>query len=109
MDNKDELLNQQLQELKTSYQQELPEKLAEIGDLWQQATIHWSTETLSALRTCLHRISGSAGSFGYRDLGVSAAKAEQLLKQYSDTEGIPESSQVKLLTTALEQVLQYQK
>lgn len=107
MDNEEELFKQQLQELTACYQQELPERLAEVRDLWQTITLSWSRQTLTALSTCLHRISGSAGSFGYRDLSACAAKAEQLLKPYDKTGTVPDSNQLKTLTTALQQVFQY--
>ncbi|WDD99775.1 Hpt domain-containing protein [Thalassomonas actiniarum] len=107
MDKKEELLKQQLQELKASYQQELPERLSEIRDLWQKITMNWSRQSLTALCTCLHRISGSAASFGYPELSVSAAKAEQLLKSYDNTDNIPDSNQLQTLTSALQQVFQY--
>ena len=84
MDNKEASLTQQLQELKDFYKQELPGKLAEISHLWQILTVNWSTEALSNLLDCLHRISGSAGSFGYHDLGTKAAKVQQLLKHYNE-------------------------
>ncbi|WP_281555835.1 Hpt domain-containing protein [Thalassomonas sp. RHCl1] len=107
MDNKEELLKQQLQELKAGYQQELPERLAEIKDLWQKIAIRWSGQNLTALSTCLHRISGSAASFGYPELGTCAAKAEQLLKPYDKADRPPDSSQLQILTSALQQVFQY--
>ncbi|WDE12581.1 Hpt domain-containing protein [Thalassomonas haliotis] len=107
MDNKEELLKQQLQELRTSYQQELPARLAEVKALWQKITINWSSQSLTALHTSLHRISGSAGSFGYPELGACAAKAEQLLKPYDKTDSPPDGSQLQTLTSALQQVFQY--
>ena len=107
MDNKEELLKQQLQELQSSYRQELPQRLAEIKALWQKLTTHWSQPSLTTLSTCLHRISGSAGSFGYPDLGACAANAEQLLKPYTNTASIPDSSQQQTMTTAMQQVFHY--
>ena len=107
MDNKEELLKQQLQELKASYQQELPARLSEIKELWQTITTSWSRQSLTTLSTCLHRISGSAATFGYPELSTCAAKAEQLLKPYDKAENSPDSSQLQILTSALQQVFQY--
>ncbi|WDE06114.1 Hpt domain-containing protein [Thalassomonas viridans] len=108
MDNKEELLNQQLEELKDCYRQELPQRLAEVKSLWQQATAAWSARPLTELCTSLHRISGSAGSFGYRELSAFAAKAELLLKPYSKTGNAPDNNELDILNTAIEQVVRYE-
>ena len=72
---------QELQALKDSYADQLPQKLAEIDALW--ATLvddGWDEETFKTLHRMVHSMAGSAQVFGFTAMGKSARELEMLLK-----------------------------
>lgn len=56
-----------------------PKKLSKLHELLATAKEHPSQETFDALRADLHKISGSAGSYGFVKLGEASRQAEELL------------------------------
>ena len=55
-------------------------------------------EEVSTLRNHLHKLAGSAGTFGYPDLGVQARKLEQLAKACMDQHYLDASARLRLVT-----------
>ncbi|WOD11342.1 diguanylate cyclase [Pseudomonas sp. NyZ704] len=55
-------------------------------------------EELIGLRNSLHKLAGSAGTFGYPDLGLQARKLEQLAKTCIDQRALDASARLRLVT-----------
>lgn len=55
-------------------------------------------EELIDLRNSLHKLAGSAGTFGYPDLGLQARKLEQLAKTCIDRRALDASARLRLVT-----------
>lgn len=104
MDDKEQLFKQQLQELHDCYQNELPEKITEISTLWTQLSTNWNKESTLVLIGHLHRIAGSAGSFGFRLLGEYAREAQQDLLVFKEAETAPDSEQLKVVAAAIDKI-----
>jgi anti-anti-sigma factor len=68
------------QQLFEHYTQSLPEKLQTLEDLIQAAADHPSQESIERLKASLHKISGSAGTYGYVKAGEICKQLEQKLE-----------------------------
>ena len=72
---------QKLQELWEVYSAQLPAKLAEIERRWKALRAgEWSAAELQDFHRLVHGLAGSAGTFGYTQLGEKARLLEQALK-----------------------------
>jgi HPt (histidine-containing phosphotransfer) domain-containing protein len=72
---KERLVQQQ-----TKYLNSLPSKRARISSCWNLIQNEgWSYELLNDLRTEVHRLSGSAGSYGLNSLGAAAQNLDRML------------------------------
>ena len=77
-------LEDELQKLKKSYVEYLPEKIKEIQNLWNNQVNNGQPETLEELHIMIHSIAGSAGTFGFDDMGKVAHSADNILKDYRE-------------------------
>ncbi|MDJ0806296.1 MAG: EAL domain-containing protein [Gammaproteobacteria bacterium] len=79
---------QQLQALSVTFKQKLPGRFAELrsaaSGLTPEATEQQTLQALSELGLLAHRLAGSAGTFGFTDLGVAARHLEGLCGTTSD-------------------------
>ncbi len=72
---------QELQALKASYAEQVPEKLAQIDELWGALVDQgWQAETFKTLHRTIHSMAGSAPVFGFGEMGQRARELEVLLK-----------------------------
>ena len=63
----------------------LPGKQARINRYWSEVRSGgWHAGQLEKLRTEIHRLSGSAGSYGLDDLGAVAQKLDRMFSSGSD-------------------------
>jgi diguanylate cyclase (GGDEF)-like protein len=70
-----------LQELWEVYSAQLPRKLEEIERRWKALQAgNWSSSELQEFHRLVHGIAGSAGTFGYTQLGEKARLLEQAIK-----------------------------
>lgn len=68
------------------YLDSFPKKQAELEDHWDQVLASdWGADSLACLRTPVHRLAGSAGSYGLNELGRAARQLDTLLKNVSPT------------------------
>jgi HPt (histidine-containing phosphotransfer) domain-containing protein len=73
---------QELQkQLLRRYFDSLPEKRTQLADAWAvvQASA-WSADSLARLKTPVHRLAGSAGSYGLEEVGWAARALDASLK-----------------------------
>ena len=74
------------------YLDSLGAKKLRIQDCWK--TIQsggWTQDRLSTLRTAVHRLSGSAGSYGLNDLGKAAQDLDRTLAMEAEMSSMSES------------------
>ncbi len=75
-----ETLDQSLQALRTKYAEKLPRVLSQIDDLWAALNLQWQVERLDELHARIHKVAGSAGSFGFNELSRVARELEIFLQ-----------------------------
>jgi two-component system OmpR family response regulator len=76
-------LAQSLQALNSAYAEKLPERLQEIAEALQQCVERPDDASrLDMLLLKLHSLSGTAGTFGFAELGLRATEMEVLLKNF---------------------------
>jgi diguanylate cyclase (GGDEF)-like protein len=66
-------------------QQELPELAGKARQLLQADDVESQQHLLSSLRDQLHKLAGSAGTFGFNGLGLQARELEQQAEQWLDS------------------------
>ncbi len=71
-------LSPALQKLMAQFGEQLPDKLAEIRRL-HEACEGSDDQTLQDYYTAVHRIAGSAGSYGYREVSETARLLDRFL------------------------------
>lgn len=71
-----------IDELHLRYHAALAEKAAELEALWPLPTSSPARERIAPLRQLLHKLAGSAGSYGYADIGAQARLLEQWLSAW---------------------------
>lgn len=65
----------------------LPEKHASFEASWDQVRVsQWSPEPLAQLGTLAHKLAGSAGSYGFEELGALALKLDVALDNSKSTQ-----------------------
>lgn len=74
-------LEQTLKALREDYAENLPTALATIHKLWAALQEQWQVETLDEFYTRIHKIAGSAGSFGFNELSQVARELEVFLQE----------------------------
>src|SRR5207245_6726633 len=70
----------ELEALREAYTADLPQQLAGIALAVHQLRVAPSSAALrGVVRRCAHRVAGTAGSFGYDDIGDACARTEQVV------------------------------
>lgn len=70
-----------LEKLREDYKTKLPEKISELNGIYKKLTKSFSQEELKNFYIKVHNLHGTAGTFGYPELGEIAAQLEKLIKQ----------------------------
>jgi chemotaxis protein histidine kinase CheA len=79
---------QRIAALFQSYREELPDRIAELEELWQQLKQGWDAELAVNLDHACHGLAGSAATFGFAAVGDVARAVEHILKPVIDGEVI---------------------
>ena len=90
--NKQQQINAALLEIKQQYTERLPGDLAKLQQLAEKLTKQSDESLLSELHYGLHKISGSAGSFGLKRLGSRARELEIQVKRWCEQKNMPQQS-----------------
>lgn len=91
--------------LTRKYLESLPGKKAGIQASWKEVqSSDWDKGALAELRILVHRLAGSAGSYGLENLGVAASSLDESLKPGTVTPALRQSirQQLNELLEALE-------
>lgn len=73
-------INEKLQALFDSYAKRLPDKLSALKLLWANLLASYDQQKLQEFHRVVHSLCGSAGTYGYTELGKSARQLEIYLK-----------------------------
>lgn len=76
----DSKAKQKLQELFTLYAQRLPQKIEHIEHHWCDLLRNWDTNRFKDFHREVHSLGGSAGTYGYDELGKTAKLMDSYLK-----------------------------
>lgn len=104
-------MNNSFDALFERYRQTLPEKLVALEELAGRLP-GVDIEVVRELRLSAHRIAGSAGSYGYPDLGDAARRVEDAINDTSTANWADPAfrarvgSQLQALRTVLERLIQ---
>lgn len=75
-----------LQQMRDNYKQSLPAKKAELEAAWAACMqADWEEESVAALKTLAHKLGGSAGLYGFDDLGKAARALDLSLLEAGST------------------------
>ena len=88
MSTPQEQFQQFLDQQRADYQRALPEKLAHLQTLWAAVDAGAAPPALAELERLAHTLAGTAGTLGFRDLGLAAKSLELLLTQASEGSGV---------------------
>ena len=79
----DAALDEVLKALRGDYLIELPDRVAEMNEFFDKARsdVEKQVEWLTEAHTIAHRLAGTAGSYGFAELGRAAAELDQYLKK----------------------------
>jgi len=80
MDSLPPQVQERLQQLSAQFRAGLPNKLAEIRGLWNRST-NGDVEALRSLRYQVHRLAGSAATFGFDEITDRARGVEERVEQ----------------------------
>jgi HPt (histidine-containing phosphotransfer) domain-containing protein len=66
---------------RADYRRALPEKLAQLEALWQALDTEAAPPALDELTRQAHTLAGTAGTLGFREVGLAAKSLETLLAE----------------------------
>ncbi|MCH9613809.1 MAG: Regulator of RpoS [Chlamydiia bacterium] len=70
-----------LEDLKKEYEASIPEKISGVKDLIEKIVKEFSSENIETLKKELHKIAGSAGSYGHMEVSRFCKKMETSLEE----------------------------
>lgn len=98
-------LQKKLEALKQIYLQQLPDRADEIRRTWKELpTVSNKESTFQTLRNLIHRITGSAGTYGFEDLSHAARTLEYSLEEYDLNHFDPNSQNHERISRAIEEL-----
>jgi diguanylate cyclase (GGDEF)-like protein len=74
-----------LAKLREDYKNKLPNKIGEITSIWKNLIGESNSETLALFHRKAHSLHGTADTFGFMELGKTAARLESLAKSLIET------------------------
>ena len=101
----DDEFRQMLAAVSAEYRTELPDRIARIDALWELIIrgVH-SSQQMDELIRALHKIAGSAETFGLTAVGQAAAAVESRLEPYRDVQQRPDAECQAEITQLLERL-----
>lgn len=94
-----------LEQQRVDYRRTLPDKVAQMQALWAAADANTAPPALTELERLAHTLAGTAGTLGFRELGLAARSVEVLLADAAGR-GTPlsagQSSDIALALSALQ-------
>ena len=102
-----QIFQEKLQQMQTSFIKGLPARLAEIKETWQQVQNPESQEeSLHILHRLVHTITGSAGTFSLLNLGEEARNVENKIKDLVETKCPLTQRDISIVSSMLDNIAQ---
>ena len=76
-------MEEDIERLHERYRTSMAEKANELEALWPLPTSSPAKDRIPVLRQTLHRLAGSAGSYGFTEIGAQARLLEQWLSAFT--------------------------
>jgi len=95
--------------LNEKYRSKLPDRLAEIQSFWSKARENLDDDTVQKnFYRVVHSLAGSAGTFGFAEVGASARLLLNSIKEWQNEKGISNVliEQIEIRMNEFEQVVQ---
>ncbi|MGQ3890107.1 diguanylate cyclase [Legionella sp. CNM-1927-20] len=93
IDVMDEKIQNKLKALLTAYSRNLPNKIEQIEQAWQEQIAAFNQEKFKDFHRDVHSLCGSAGTYGYTELGKAARELEVFLKNVLDNQSLSAEEQ----------------
>lgn len=94
-----------LQKLRESFAAQLPEKLAQIGESWEQVKVLGAqSEETKKFALMLHTLAGSAPSFGFKEIGLIVREMEKLIKGIEGN-AVPAQEIINKMATQIDELI----
>ena len=77
----EEQMSEALRDLRASYREKLPDQLGELTDRLRASREPGGSEAFLQAREIAHRIAGTAGSYGFGDIGSALGRIEEALRE----------------------------
>ncbi|WP_430474379.1 Hpt domain-containing protein [Thalassospira lucentensis] len=77
-------LKSKLKKLQDDYANSIPEKLTEISDNWEQCESPQDEASIDRLIQSIHKLAGTAKTYGFSELGILANNAENELIDFQE-------------------------
>ncbi len=77
-------LKSKLKKLQDEYASSIPEKLSEISGHWENYQSDKDSQSIDQLINCVHKLAGTAKTYGFPDIGALASDAEDKLMSLQD-------------------------
>lgn len=100
MSEHSQAFERQMQAVRMQYQSRLGLEIQALGEYLKCLQGGQGRHMLGESRALLHRMAGSAGTFGMEQLGRQAAQLEDLLTPYVTSERLPDDAQLQSLLLA---------
>jgi chemotaxis protein histidine kinase CheA len=98
----------QLAKLKKKYAADLPQKVARVEEqVAAFLSAAWSEEVCFATYRQIHSLAGSAGTYGFGDLGMAARAGEHLIRRSLENKtslGDPERVELAIVLTRMKEL-----
>jgi CheY-like chemotaxis protein len=79
----EEQMNEALRDLRTSYREKLPDQLGELTERLRASRESGGSEAFLQAREIAHRLAGTAGSYGFGDIGAALGRIDDALREVS--------------------------
>lgn len=94
-----------LKMLSDSYAVQLPQKLEQIEQAWNELPIAaWDEEAFQSLHRMVHSLSGSGKTFGFAVLGAAARNLEDALQPLAQAKATSDEAQRKNIRALLDEL-----
>lgn len=84
-------LEQSLKALSDAYAKKLPREMETLADNWEEFLRGEEEAVLDAFRRSVHKLSGSAGLYGFHEISECAAGLDMYLKELKQQNKLPDA------------------
>ena len=83
-------LQSKMEKLRNAYLQKLPGDIRHIRSMWNNLLyVKWDSQAFALFHRLVHNLAGSAGTYGYAEIGALAAKLDKQLQDIEEAHEPP--------------------